>query len=226
LSNTFSLDDGNQKAEYLDQLFPNLKTFKGMAEITADGPISLLGLLQTRASDSSPRYSTLIPVDKESLRRNSYVVLLQTSVQDNATYMPIDIDAFTVDFFRTTRPSNGSHPDIVDDWSWDLLYDHSSGSITNRYLTPINGAAIAPIGVRDDTAFDAISLPDLRALNNYGTSNLDLSDGSTNLVNAFAFAVRTDLRNYAKARIIRIINTTAGGSNQYKDLVLEVIVFR
>jgi hypothetical protein len=215
---SFTLQAGEQRAEYLDQyLFPTLKTFKGMAEISADGPISFLGLLQTRASDFSPRYSTLVPVDRESLRRNSYVVLLQNIVSDTTTYFPLDIDGFTVDFYRSTEDP--------DDWSWDLLYDHTSGSVTERYLQPINGAGIATIGVRESAAFDSISLPDLKALS-YGTGNLNLSNTSTNLTENYSFAVRTDLRNYAKARIIRIINTSWGGSTQYRDIVLEVVVYK
>jgi hypothetical protein len=205
-----------QRAEYLDgSLFPGIKTFKGMAEFTADGPVALLGLLQTRAADGTPRYSTLVPVDKESLRRNSYMAFLQAETDSNP-FMPLDIDGLAVDFMRVTGNPNG--------YSWDLEYRYGAPDTTDRYLRTFNGAAIVSLGMYSDNAFDALSLPDLKALNNYSTGDIDLS--GSNLYENRTFAVITDLKNYAKVRIFRIKDTTDSFARPLKDLVLEVVVYK
>jgi hypothetical protein len=217
------LDPRQQWSGYLDDsdLFPELKSFKGMAQITSLGPIAMLALLQTRAADGSPQYSTLVPVDRESLRRNSHMVLLQAST-DNNPYMPIDFDSFAVDYFRTT----GDPSVDTESWSWDIEYRYNSSDRTNRYLRPFNGAALSSIGYSDASAFDQISLPDLKALT-YTTRDISLSGSA--LYTGYAFAVRTDIGNYAKVRILRIIDTTdsPNGIDLYnKDLVLEVCIYK
>jgi hypothetical protein len=219
-SSTLTLKSGEQQAMYLnnESLFPGLTSYKGMIEITATGPVVVLGLLETRASDTTPRYSTLLPVDMESLRRNSYMVLLQADTDDNP-YMPLDLDYMVSDFYRVTGNPDG--------YSWDLEYRYGSTSNTSdtstRYLRVFNGATISALsGTYNGAQFDAISLPDLKGLT-YSTSDVDLS--GSNLYEQRAFAVKTDLGNYAKIRIFRIINTTANGL-PYRDLILEVVIYR
>ncbi len=219
---TITLGAGKQEwSGFLDNtdLFPGLKSFKGMAEIICDGPIGLLGLLQTRTGDGNAQFSTLVAVDREALRRNTYMVVIQASTDGNPR-MPVDLDNFAVDYFRKD--------DGTEAYPWDLEYRYSSTDRTNRYLQPDNGAALAFIGSRDDVGFDDITLPGLKALS-YSSSNLDVS--GSNLYTGYTFAVRTDIGNYAKIRIVRIIdttdNTSVPGSTLYnKDLVLEVYIYK
>lgn len=223
-SNTFTLAPNEQRAEYLWQnLFTQLETQsqKGMAEITAQGPCALLGLLQTTDKNGNPQYSTLVPVDKESLKRNTYIYLLQAS----SGAMPLDLDGFVVDFYRT----GFLNPDTNTEWyAYDLTYEYGS-SLTSRYLRPWAPAQLAPIGVIQGNAdqvsayFDkTLSLPYLRGLN-YSSSDIDLS-GSNFQIN-FMFAVRTDMGNFAKARIIDLIERSLGGQT-YQDIVLEVVIYK
>jgi hypothetical protein len=219
---TITLGPSTQQewAHFLDEsLFPGLNSFKGMAQITSDGPIAILGMLQTRSYDGNVQFSTLVPVDRESLRRNTYMVLIQASTDGNPR-MPVDFDNFAVDYYR--------NDDGTEAYSWDLEYRYNRSDRTNRYLQPDNGAAVAYMGSRDDISFDSISLPTLKGLT-YSTSTLDLS--GTNLFTSLAFAVRTDIGNYAKVRIVRVIdttdNTSVPGSTLYnKDLVLEVCIYK
>jgi hypothetical protein len=96
---TFALSSGKKWSGYLDNadstvsLFPELATtpFKGMAEITATGPIAVLALPENRGADGLTRYSILAPVDKEALQASD----------DKNPFMPIDPDGFAVDFYRT-----------------------------------------------------------------------------------------------------------------------------
>ncbi len=221
---TLNLDANKQWSGFLDNtdLFPALKgqTFKGLAEITATGPVVLLGLLQTRGINDAPQYSTLVPVDKEALRSNSYMVLLQAS-DDAHPYMPLDVDGLVVDYFRNADGTEG--------YSWDLEYRYNAPDTTDRYLEPFNGAGLASLGTYNDVNFDAISLPTLKSLN-YNTSSGQVIDLSgSNLTVGFTFAIRTDIGNYAKARIARIIDTTdtsTGTPRQNEDIVLEVYVYR
>jgi len=152
-----------------------------------------------------PQYSTLVPVDKESLRRNTYMVLLQ-AFTDSDPYMPLDIDGFASDYFRTAQIY---YPErvVIDDYSWDLEYRYNAPDYTNRWLHPLNGAAIAPLGLKSNTEFDAISLPQLKALSNY-TSTGTISMNGANLQEYFTFAIRTDIGNYAKAHIRKIVDST------------------
>ena len=220
----FDLLAGEQRTEFLDQnLFPGLQSFKGMAEITSIGPISLLSLLQARAADGNPQYTLLEPVDRESLRRNSYMILLQ-SAEDAYPFMPIDIDNLTVDFYRITGIEDPNRdPDVpTESYSLDLEYRYNAPDNTSRFLKPVNFAKIAKLDVYDDVQFDLISLPYLKALSTYSTNDIDVSNPDVNLT----FAIRTDLGNYAKARIHRVINTTTGDLRTLKDLVLEVVVYK
>jgi hypothetical protein len=215
---------------YLDnsELFPGLKSFKGMAKVSSLGmsPISLLGLLQTRAADGTPQYSTLAPVDKEALRRNTHMVFLQAST-DNKPYMPVDLDTFTVDYFRTTGDLNAGD---TESYSWDLEYRYDEPDTTSRYLEAFNGAALASIGVKDAGQFDQISLPYLKSLTYTTGGTIDLGESRSSLLNqGFAFAVRTDIGNFAKVRILRIIDTvddTITPTHYNKDLVLEVCIYK
>jgi hypothetical protein len=219
---SFNLASGEQQGMYLDNsaLFPNLKSFKGMAEITADGPIALLGLLSTVASDGTARYATLVPVDMESLRRNSYLAVLQAETNANP-FMPLDLDNMVSDFYRVAGNPDG--------YSWDLAYQYGTTSnpadTTTRYLKAYNGAAIVSLGTYDSAAFDAISLSTLKGLTYTAGNSIDLS--GSNLFLRRTFAVHTDLGNYAKMRIFRIIDTTASdGIRPLQDLVLEVVVYK
>jgi hypothetical protein len=220
-SASVSLASKEQKAQYLtDQsLFPELTSFKGMAEFTAVGPVAILGLLGTRASDSTQRYSTLVPVDMESLRRNTYLAVLQAETDGNPA-MPLDLDNMVSDFYRAD-----ANPDF---FSWDLEYMYGTKSnpsdTTIRYLSMFNGAGIASLsGTYNNDQFDAISLSYLKSLT-YTTNDIDLS--GSNLYLRRTFAVRTDLGNYAKMRIFRIIDTTSSDFRPLIDLVLEVVVYR
>jgi hypothetical protein len=219
---TFSLDPKAQFSGFLDDnlLFPGLSSFKGMAQITSSGPLALLALLQTRAGNGNPQYSTLVPVDREALRRNTYMVFLQAS-DDANPYMPLDLDGFVADYFRTIGDT--------DFYSWDLEYTYAAPDGTNRSIKPVsdNGVGIASLGNRNSNTFDAISLPELKALTYSKTASIDLSNGTgTSLYTGFTFAVRTDLGNYAKVRIVRIIDTVDGTYVNNKDLILEVCIYK
>jgi hypothetical protein len=213
---TITLAPREQRTAFLDfdpQLFPGLQSFSGMAEFIGERPFVLLSLRQTRAADFSQQYTLLVPVDKESLRRNSYMVLLQAAT-DNRPLMPIDIDGFTSDFYRVA--------DGTEAFSWDLEYRYRDPDTTDRFLRPVNFAEIVSLGFRDDGQFDELSLPALKALTTYSGNDLDLdpaTEGQT-------FAIRTDLGNYAKARIFRIINTVGVDLRDYQELVLEVVVYK
>ncbi|MBN1566550.1 MAG: hypothetical protein JXA73_01800 [Acidobacteria bacterium] len=212
---TITLAAGQQRTAFLDHeqdLFYGLQSFSGMVEIVGERPFVLLSLRQTRAADFNQEYTLLVPVDKEALRRNSYMVLLQASTDEDA-YMPIDIDGFTSDFYRTTGGTEA--------YSWDLEYWYDAPDTEDRFFKPVNFSGIVSLGIRNDAQFDAISLPDLKARTDYSSNELDISTA----VEFQAFAIRTDLGNYAKARIIRVIDTWDGYRN-YQDLLLEVIVYR
>jgi len=221
-SNPLRLPAGKQWAGYLDHpdLFPALKQYKGTAQITSLGPIALLGLLQTRAANGGPQYSTLVPVDREALRRNTHMVMLQASTDDHP-YMPIDFDIFAVDYFRQTGDTGDT-----ESYSWDLEYRYDSANQTSRWLEAWNGAAISSLGVKDGAAFDQISVTDLKDLAYSTSATIDLSDRSSSLVTGFTFAVHTDVGNYAKVRIVRIIETVDGTHANNRDLVFEVCIYK
>jgi hypothetical protein len=223
---TFSLNPKEQWSGYLDnqKLFPGLSSFKGMAQITSSNPIALLALLETRAGDGNPQYSTLAPVDREALRRNTQMVFLQAS-DDSNPYMPLDLDGFVADYWRTIGLSGDT-----ESYSWDLEYIYAAPDGTNRSIKPVseNGVGIASLGNRNSNTFDAISLPELKALTYSKTASINLSNGTgTSLYTGFTFAVHTDLGNYAKVRIVRIIDTQDGTYYvNNKDLILEVCIYK
>lgn len=216
----FTIDAGKQRAEYLNQfLFPGLGSFKGMAEFRCTGAVGILALLQTPAADGSIRYSTLVPTDREALRRNTRAYLRQ-STSSTSPFMPMDVDAMVADYFRTS--------DADENFSWDFGFEYNGTNITSRFLKPYNGAVIAPLGIMSDySQFDNISLPYLKSLS-YSENTIDMSDGSPNWRTSFAFAIRTDLGNYAKIRIDTINDVTYADQPgvTYKDLVLEIYVYR
>jgi hypothetical protein len=222
--------DTMQWGGYMDNpdLFPGLNSFKGMAKISSLdlSPFAVLGLLQTRAGNGSPQYSTLVPVDKEALRRDSYMIFLQAST-DNAPFMPVDLDAFTVDYFRE---SGNLDLGDTESYPWDFEYLYDAPDTTSRYLQAFNGAGLAAIGVRDASQFDQISLPNLKGMSYTTGGTIDLSDSRNSLLaQGFAFAVHTDIGNYAKVRIVRIIDTvddTVTPTHNNKDLVLEVCIYK
>lgn len=215
---TFTLQPGQQRSAYLNEqvLFGELanQNFKGMMEVIATGPVALLGLRQTTAVTGF-QFATLVPVDKESLRRNTNMVLLQASDDDNP-FMPLDIDNFTVDYFRTT--------DGTEKYPWDLEYRYVPPNSEARYLEAKNNAGIVSIGFRDNGEFDSISLPQLKALNYQKNGRIDLPDTILNRI-GFTFAVKTDIGNYAKVRIVRVVDTNDDPFFN-KDLVLEVTVYK
>jgi hypothetical protein len=203
-----------QRTAFLDfdpDLFPELKSFKGMAEITADRPIVLLSLLQTRDANFNQQYTLLVPVDKEALRKNTYMVLLQADL--GLPFMPLDIDGFTSDFYRVTDEKR----------PWDLEYRHVAGNPGNRFFRPMNHAEMVSLEIRSGGQFDDISLPDLKNLTTYSTNDIGISAQALEQT----FAIRTDLGNYAKARIVRIIDTTGAEDGlPYQDFVLEVVIYK
>lgn len=206
-----------QVVQFLHQqgLFPSLTTFKGIAEFKSTGPIAILALLQTD-STNGVQYATLVPTDREALRRNSYMVIPESSIPG---FMPVDIDRFVVDY-------SGASGD--EGLSWDLRY--IAGSNTSRRIEPAteNFAQLAVLGVKTDTQFDQLSLQDLKNLT-YNATQIDFSNNSTTLSQiqsapsgqAFTFAVKTDLGNYAK---LSVFETVTGGV--YLDIVLRVVVYR
>lgn len=213
-SAAFTLGAGEQRAEFLNQkLFPSLKNLKGMAELTGIGPVAILTLLQTRTSNGV-QYSTLVPVDKEALRRNSYV-LVPHGTFDTSPIMPLDVDLLTVDYFRKSEGEEG--------YPWDMIYEGVDQK--TRHLKPSNGAAFAVLGNMEPDQFDQVSLPELKRMT-YREENIDLSDVSPNLKHGFAVAIRTDLGNFAKVRMVRIIEILDDQGRLYKDLAFEVYVYK
>lgn len=151
------------------------------------------------------------------------MVLLQAQTANNP-FMPLDIDGFTSDFYRTIGNESDRIPEVpTESYSWDLEYRNNLGNTNSRYFELFNHAAMVNLGFKEDWEFDDISLPDLKSLSPYSENNVDLI-GSNLYVN-LTFAMRTDLGNYAKIRIVKIIDQTVA-MQTYKDLVLEVVVYR
>ena len=218
-STTITLAAGQQRSEFFHQnMFPALSSqdFKGLAEFKADGPIAILALLQTNSYTGDVQYATLVPTDREGLRRNSYMYVPMATYSAPSTNptMPVDIDNFIVDFFR-----------VGDDegFSWDFIYE-ATGK-TTRQLKPVNGAAFYPLGAKTDAEIDAISLPQLMSLN-YTANPIDMSDGKPALQILYSFAVLTELGNYAKVRLIATKLFTDTSGNPFVDLMFEVTVYR
>ncbi len=211
-----------QQAKFFNQYYPDPQTttmlhFKGLLEgtVTSGGPVAILGLTQI-ATATGPQYASITPTLRDYLRQDTDMLLLQAQVTDNPNYRPLDLDAVRSDYFINGAGDEGM--------PWDIKYETLSGS--SRQLTPLNGAAMASLGVLSNDQFDAYSLPDLGNLQ-YRTDSIDLSDGSPNLKWGYAFAVRTGLGNYVKVHIIRTIATTyPGDSNVYQDLGFEVYIYK
>jgi len=127
----------------------------------------------------------------------------------------MDADIPVVDYFINDQ----------DQAPWDLLYETDLTNYTKRQLTPQQGALFAPIGKKDTDPFDNLTIGDLRALN-YTTSPIDLSDNSANLTTTYAFAIKTSLGRYVKVRIADVITRNDTGGAVYKDLALEVYVYK
>jgi hypothetical protein len=206
------LDANSYQPRYLNQMFDPLGDFKGIIEFESIYPIALLSLLETQGVNG-PQYSTLVPVDREDLRRNTNLYVPMPKYGGKLPAMPIDIDKFIVDYFRVGEE---------DSFAWDLLYVLTNSK--TRKLSPLWGQ-IAVLGKQDEYNFDAVTLNQLKNLT-YGSDPIDLSDGSTAMSNIpYSFAVLTDVGNYAKVRIIGVKTFTDSG-NPYYDLILEVTVYR
>jgi hypothetical protein len=87
-----------------------------------------------------------------------------------------------------------------------------------------NGAKLATIGSLEADPFDGLDLKHLQRLD-YSLASIDMSDGSPNLQEKFAFAIKTNLGHYVKARIAEVITRTVPGGTE-KDLGLELFVYR
>jgi hypothetical protein len=191
-----------KRAVFLNQLFPGTETFKGSVYCSATGPVSILALLQSQVSLQSGtmlQYATLVPSYLDALRRNTFMYLPQG--------FPLDADIPVVDYMNNTG----------DPTPWDLLYEASP----TRRLTVQSGASFAPIGVKDDSDFDRITLEYLRGLS-YDQNPIDV--GSVRL--GYTFAVRTSLGHYSKIRITDRIQVSFQSGTSAQDLALEIYVYK
>ena len=198
---TLTLNAKEQRAVYLNQLFPSLSSFRGTleAESSNQKPVAVLALLQT-PTPTGLQYATMVPTYFDSLVRNSAVLLVQGYT--------LDADVPVSDYLNEdTRP-------------WDIVFEFDSSNPASRGLVVRNGAKLATIGSRDPASFDSLSLTYLQGLN-YSLDRIDMSDGSSNLQLDYAFAVKTNLGRYAKVRISRVIPQDTA-----RDLGLEVYVYR
>jgi hypothetical protein len=198
---TLNLNSKEQKAVYLNQLFPNLSSFRGSleAESLNQQSVAVIALLQT-PTPTGLQYATMVPTYFDNLVRSSAVLL----VQDYA----LDVDMLVSDYLA------------VDSRPWDVLFEVSSTNTASRGLTAQNGAKLAIIGSLGYDAFDGVSLSQLIDLKP-SLDRIDMSDGSSNLQADFCFAVRTNLGRYAKIRVSRVI--TEGTA---RNLGLEAYVYR
>lgn len=218
---TISLPKNQQRVQFLHQqgLFSSLTSFKGIAEFKSSGPIAILALLETDIA-SGPQFATIVPTDREALRRNTYLAIIEPSV-GTGNFMPVDLDRFIVDYSGTSGDEG---------LSWDLKYFALSN--TSRQLVPAteNFAQLAVIGIKTDAEFDQLSLQDLKNLT-YNATQIDLSNNSATLNQiqgvssgqAFTFAVKTDLGNYAKLSVFETITDSSG---IFYDFVFRVVVYR
>jgi hypothetical protein len=183
--------------------------FKGSAFVTSAAPVAALPLLLTPTS-TGPQYATLVPTYLDALRTNTLMYLEQG--------FALDADLPSVDYYHDETETI----DPYDEGPWDVLFH--TVSATARQLLPQNGAMVSTLGVYGSSMidqFDAITLGDLLS-KSYTINPIDLSDNnSTNLQDGFAFAIKTNLGRYAKARIRYLIYYTGA-----VDLVLEVFVYK
>ncbi len=211
---TITLNPNEQRAAFLPSFFPQLTSFKGTLVAQSAQPVAIVALLQTPTYDGV-RYATLVPAYIDALRRNTYVFLRQD--------YSLDVDRFVVDYWwpRTAIDST-TEPDIY--LPWDLVLETVSN--TSRRLTARSGAQFAVIGVKTSDQFDTdLTVEYLQGLS-YNTNPIDMSDTSSNLQAGFAFAVKTGLGRYAKLRIGSVISRTDDQGNAYKDLALEVFLYK
>ena len=189
-----------------------------MAEFDSGGPIAILALLQTSTSNGV-QYATMVPTDKETLRRNSYVFVPQplfALLASDSAFMPVDVDEMRVDYNRMIEGAEG--------YSMDFTYETESK--TARSFVPRNGAGFAKLGKKDAASFDALSLAELQALQ-YTSTKIDLTDNAEALAEEYAFAVRTEIGHYAKVRLFRIVEVVDQQDGiRYRDIGLEVCVYR
>jgi hypothetical protein len=197
-------------ARFLDEpgFFPSIRTFKGMAFVQSQYPVAFLSLLQTPTPGGDVQYATLVPTYLDSLRHNTLMYLPQG--------YSLDADLPAVDYFHDET----SDIDPYYETPWDLLF--VTVSLTGRKLTPVYGATVSVIGNQNDVAFDNISIEDLSS-RTYTSGSIDLGDGSGYLVSGFTFAIKTGLGHYVKVRVRGVI---AYGDSTYRDLTLEVYVFK
>jgi hypothetical protein len=206
----FTLNPNEQRARYLNEsgFFPTKTTFKGMLLGFSSKPVAILGLLQT-STPGGLQYATLVPAYEDNLRKDTYMHLRQE--------FPLDADIPISDYFNNAD----------DDFPWDLVYESQSN--TSRRLVPQNGALVSVVGTQSETQFDNISLEQLQA-RTYDANNIDLSDGSSNLVRGFAFAIKTALGRYVKVRVAEVYSLdrvrSDGTTRVNKDLALEIFVYR
>jgi hypothetical protein len=215
-SATVTLNPAEQRALFLyPGIFPSAASFSGMLKASTDGPVAILALLQS-PTPTGVQYATIVPAYLDALRRNTYAYL--------RLGYSLDADRCISDYWWDQNQIHG--PDFEPDVTlpWDLLFEEQSS--TARRLTPQGGAQFAVIGQRTSGQFDQdVTLPYLQGLS-YGSSSIDMSDGSPNLtidpvLGNFSFAVKTGLGRYVKLRIGKVITSEAG-----KDLVLEVFVYK
>jgi hypothetical protein len=199
-----------KSARFLDEsgFFPSIRTFKGMAFVLSDYPVAFLSLLQTPTPGGDVQYATLVPTYLDSLRHNTLMYLPQGN--------SLDADLPAVDYFHDET----SPIDTYYETPWDLLFE--TVSQTGRKLTPVYGATVSVIGNQNDVAFDNVSIEDLIS-RTYTSGSIDLGDGSGYLVSGFTFAIKTGLGHYVKVRVRGVI---AYGDSTYRDLTLEVYVFK
>jgi hypothetical protein len=217
---TIAMDAGVNKkiVQFLDQSpFKSmsqlgLTQFKGTAVCVADGPVSVLTLLQTQAQ-SGVQFATLVPAYNDSLRRNTFLYFPQGYA--------LDADLPVVDYWQTEF----SNADAYLNKPWDLLFQsQDKTNLRQRYLVPQQGAILAKIGIKTDGEFDKLSLSDIQnAIANNPASRIDLSDGAQDLVPGLTFALKTGIGRYAKALVWTYVAYSDSG---YKDLLVKIYVYK
>jgi hypothetical protein len=186
-------------------------------------------------AQSGIQFANVAPAYRDSLRRNTFTMLPEG--------FSLDADKAIVDYFRDGYYDyyrSAYYYDFInksgDDYyeiPWDVLYDFSFDDPTLRWLVPLGGAQIAPIGVLTSDAFNALTLQDLRSGSyTFSTDYLDLSDSalilsdiSGNPTPGYAFAIKTSLGRYVKVRIF-YINTYSGDPYETNDLWLQIYVYK
>ncbi len=207
----FTMNPKEQRARFLNEpgLFPGRTKFKGMLVGFSERPVSILALLQT-PTPSGVQYATLAAVRLDYLRRNTFIYLPQG--------FALNADIPVVDYYYDETVSR--LPDGYDDYTWDLRYETVSNS--RRRLVPRSGAAIAAIGSRDNQSFEALQFQEIAGLP-YSTNPIEMDDNSENLKPGFTFAIRTGLGRYAR---VRIFNVDSPQGTNYRDLALQIFVYK